>query len=321
MRGWAYWLAIVAVALAAIIAVACAEEEEGAGQPQAAPPVAEQAQPQAAAPSEGPALEEGMPNVPALPFASVADRSGPELRTMCARFEGATCAEETQYLLTSVSYRWPEGYRPRQIYDFYRDELAPLGWEFRWEGPESRPCTPFEVRYVLQDTYAGDVPCRNSRCVERELGVVVGVALCSHMEPGGVTDNIGAIDVTADEDVLGVYYSEWLASSEEVAEATNTLRSIAANPSYSQSEKEEQFRVVQRNLGEEVVAQAIRLLPIWEPEQGMFKPAAAWVDEFAAQSGLAGSSPIERDPIGAGVKLFFDPSPDTIRDMMGIPSP
>lgn len=169
--------------------------------------------------------------------------------------------------------------------------------------------------------YRESLPCVDDLCVARQLSVYFGEMQEGGGGPGDPIPMDGMTMNVAPGSDIRVNYFEWLAPSNAVRDAMQTLADIALDPSYSEEEKADEFRITQRNFGEEIVAEAVRLLPIWNPEAGEFKTADTWTREFADEAGLGGSSPLQIDPIGAGVRLFFDPSPGTIRDILGIPSP
>jgi hypothetical protein len=90
------------------------------------------------------------------------------------------------------------------------------------------------------------------------------------------------------------------------------------DPYLSESEKREQIRVYQRTYGEEMVATVMRYMPVYQ-ENGTFTSFDTWsrgfVEEYGGQSG---NTPLESDPVGSAMSIFFDPSTANITEQLGL---
>jgi hypothetical protein len=94
---------------------------------------------------------------------------------------------------------------------------------------------------------------------------------------------------------------------------------IMADTRLSESEKRDRMRVLQRNYGEETVAWVMRFVPVYDADDKRFYSFDTYMRDFSSDYGSPSSgAPIEKDPVGAGLKIFFDPSTDTITDMLGL---
>lgn len=96
-------------------------------------------------------------------------------------------------------------------------------------------------------------------------------------------------------------------------------RAVMVDREISAQERQQALTVLQANAGEEVLAQTLRMMPVYCQEDGRFYTFGAYIQKSIAEQGLAEEgSPMERDPVGASMRIFFDPSPETIREMMGV---
>ena len=97
-------------------------------------------------------------------------------------------------------------------------------------------------------------------------------------------------------------------------EIAKEIESIQKNSSYSEYEKKEKIKIIQRNVGEELFASALRLVPVIIPEKKEIKSFDKYAKDMVKDS--PGSSPFEKDPVGATVKMLFDPS--SIEEMLNL---
>ena len=108
-------------------------------------------------------------------------------------------------------------------------------------------------------------------------------------------------------------------SDPELYKVYEEVESVMSSKSLSNSEKQERLRTTQDKYGEEVVAYIIRYVPVYNTDSGQFESFDSVMRGFASDYGYSSSNaPIETDPVGAGIKIFFDPSPETITEMLGL---
>ncbi len=94
---------------------------------------------------------------------------------------------------------------------------------------------------------------------------------------------------------------------------------IMADTRLSDSEKRDRMRVLQRNYGEETVAWVMRFVPVYDADDKRFYSFDTYMRDLSSSYGSPSSgAPIEKDPVGASLKIFFDPSADTITEMLGL---
>jgi hypothetical protein len=88
----------------------------------------------------------------------------------------------------------------------------------------------------------------------------------------------------------------------------------------SETDRREKIRVLQNKYGEELVATVIRYVPVYDFETGKILSFDTYMRTFVSQSGHSTyNAPIETDPIGAGLSVFFNPSSSNIKKMLGLP--
>jgi hypothetical protein len=103
-------------------------------------------------------------------------------------------------------------------------------------------------------------------------------------------------------------------------DAYKKASSILQNPKLSDSQKREQIKVLQSSVGEEVFATIIRYVPVYDSDSGRFYSFDSYMRRFASEQGHSTNrAPIEIDPVGAGLSIFFNPSVQNIQKMLGLP--
>ncbi len=103
-------------------------------------------------------------------------------------------------------------------------------------------------------------------------------------------------------------------------EAYQKANSIMQDTSLTDDQKRSKLRIVQNTYGEEIFTTVIRYVPIYDSETGQVMSFDSYMRLFASESGRSTSSaPIEQDPVGAGLSIFFNPSSENIQKMLGIP--
>jgi len=96
---------------------------------------------------------------------------------------------------------------------------------------------------------------------------------------------------------------------------------IMADTRISDSAKREKMRVLQSNYGEEAVAWVIRMVPIYDTDEGRFISFDNYTRSLTSEYGSSsGNAPIDKDPVGAGLSIFFNPSVENITEQLGLDS-
>ena len=98
-------------------------------------------------------------------------------------------------------------------------------------------------------------------------------------------------------------------------EATSIMR----NPSLSYEERSDRVRILQDTYGAELLSLVIRYVPSYDPHTDSIVSFDSYMRGLASDFGpsMVGS-PIEQDPIGASISLFFDTSPENITQQLGL---
>ena len=109
-------------------------------------------------------------------------------------------------------------------------------------------------------------------------------------------------------------------SDPQAREVYDKINSTLQDPYLTESQKKQQIRVYQRTYGEELVATVIRYVPVYQ-ENGTFTSFDTWSKGFTSQTGgSSGSAPIDSDPVGSTMSIFFDPSSQNITQQLGLGS-
>ena len=99
----------------------------------------------------------------------------------------------------------------------------------------------------------------------------------------------------------------------------NEAKQILTSPSYSsEAERRKELIVLQDSVGQEHLTILLRYVPIVDLDTGEIQTFDAYMRETAGSFESNSGSPIDRDPVGAAMRIFFDPSADTISEMTGI---
>ena len=105
----------------------------------------------------------------------------------------------------------------------------------------------------------------------------------------------------------------------ELLSTYNQAKEILTSPSYStEKARRDELIVLQDSVGQEHLTILLRYVPIVDFETGEVQTFDAYMRETAASFESNSGSPIDLDPVGATMRIFFDPSADTISAMTGI---
>ena len=91
-------------------------------------------------------------------------------------------------------------------------------------------------------------------------------------------------------------------------EASNIL----SDRSLSTSEKQAAIRIAQVKYGEELFTTVIRHVPVYDAESQALVSFDDYMRKLARQYQIISGSPLEVDPVGGAMRIFFDSSPETI---------
>ena len=108
----------------------------------------------------------------------------------------------------------------------------------------------------------------------------------------------------------------------ELKASYDRARMILSSSTETEETRAEKLRIMQDEVGQERMTLLLRYVPVIDLESGSVRSFDTYIKDLSTAYGASSGSPIERDPIGAGMRIFFDPSPQTISAMtgMGLPS-
>ncbi len=96
------------------------------------------------------------------------------------------------------------------------------------------------------------------------------------------------------------------------------VNSTLQDPYLSESQKEQQIHVYQQTYGQELVATVIRYVPVYQ-DNGTFTSFDNWARSLAQQnSNSSDNSPINTDPVGSAMSIYFNPSSSNIIQQLGL---
>ena len=104
----------------------------------------------------------------------------------------------------------------------------------------------------------------------------------------------------------------------ELNAAYKRARKIYTDDNETEASRQEKIRVLQEEIGHEKMSLVLRYVPIVDLEKGTVRTFDDYIRDVASSYDSGAGSPLERDPVGAGIRLLFDPSPDTVAAMTGI---
>jgi len=166
--------------------------------------------------------------------------------------------------------------------------------------------------------------------------IAVGTA-SAYDEPGGIytmrSDGSGRMLLTDEYHKDGPGNLSWSPKTYDIEEAEQVPVDVSGDPQkrqlYSQifrilgdaeltvERKRRELLVLRDDFEEDLVAEVIRHVPMYDKDSDRLIAFEAYLLNFASQHSAVTGAPIETDPVGAAMRIFFDPSPETIGAMTG----
>ena len=104
----------------------------------------------------------------------------------------------------------------------------------------------------------------------------------------------------------------------ELRAAYNEAREIFTDVNETEESRRAKARVMQQNRGKETLTLVLRYVPIVDLGNGEVQKFDDYMRDVASSYDAGPDSPMGRDPVGAAMTMFFDPSADTVAAMTGI---
>ena len=125
-------------------------------------------------------------------------------------------------------------------------------------------------------------------------------------EPAGFTD------------VGGPAPPEFIASNSELNNSYERARAILTNPEETEDSRRSKLRVMQGEVGPDMMSLLLKHVPVVDLESGEVSTFDDYMRGTISSYGHSTGSPMDVDPVGAGMRILFDPSPENIGQMSGI---
>jgi hypothetical protein len=111
----------------------------------------------------------------------------------------------------------------------------------------------------------------------------------------------------------------WIKEDPSANDAYQKAEQIMTDPNCSREDKQDRMRVLQRNVGEELFTTVVRYVPVYDEESGTYMSFDAYMRQMAQDYPCSDAdAPINYDPVGATMRIFFDTSDETIAAMTGV---
>ena len=135
----------------------------------------------------------------------------------------------------------------------------------------------------------------------------------SQVETGSVRQQPSGPD-----DPANVPPPAFISRDPELRAAYNQARGMFTDVNETEESRRQKARVMQQNLGEEKMTLLLRYMPIVDLQSGKVESFDGYMRDMASSYDSGSGSPMDLDPVGAAMTMFFDPSADTVAAMTGI---
>jgi hypothetical protein len=105
-------------------------------------------------------------------------------------------------------------------------------------------------------------------------------------------------------------------TTEDVNRAVNEVIDLALTPGLTSDQRRERVTQMQSSWGAELLATAVRFVPVYDDRSGSWQSFDAWSRQQVGGSGS--DAPFTQDPVGSTVRMLFDPSLQNISRQLGI---
>lgn len=102
-----------------------------------------------------------------------------------------------------------------------------------------------------------------------------------------------------------------------VSAIATEVAAIALDETLTPGQRHERVTRLQGRWDAELLATAVRLMPVYDADSGGWRSFDRWAREAAHETGV--DAPFTADPVGSTVRMLFDPSVSTISDQLGLP--
>jgi len=196
-----------------------------------------------------------------------------------------------------VSYKYdPSRVTEQAIMRFYEESLRKSGFQFGgfWQDVDG---TYHLTGRITGDPLKQDFPSIRPYTYRKEVHVCIN-QFRKHFE---------------------VLYMESYIGKKE-GDTLLKMKAVLDNRSYSRAEKERKLSEIKRSVGEQLFINAVKALPVYDPENKEWKSVGTWMEEMIRESGgdTEHGSRFERDPIGTVFDLLFKGVPEDPEDLMEI---
>ncbi len=111
---------------------------------------------------------------------------------------------------------------------------------------------------------------------------------------------------------------DFIANDPELNRSYERASLIMNDPGETEESRQRKLRVMHQEVGPDTMSLLLSHVPVLDLETGEIGTFGAYMRETVSSHGHSDGSPIDVDPVGAGMRILFDPSPENITQMTGI---
>lgn len=194
-------------------------------------------------------------------------------------------------------------------------ETPYLAYTISTRGHSYEPERPAEITARVPIHLDGDPNCCPSILIEQTFRAdAVGLSL---VERRTLIDDGGGLA----QRMTGAPSSAGAAGAADpgaISRIATQVADIALDVTLTPRQRQDRVTQLQDRWDAELVATAVRLMPVYDPQEGDWQSFDRWARDTGAETGV--DAPFTADPVGSTVRMMFDPSVQTIGDQLGLPT-
>jgi hypothetical protein len=202
-----------------------------------------------------------------------------------------------EFFITQVWEIEPDDPELDMLDEFYDTRLTANGWKV-----DTQANTRLKMQLRREDLWAPDSSILNYQNYYTDVPDIP-----QPVYNDSVVARQLSITYNREAKQLVLRYAEQLSPEQEPYLAYREIKTIVEDESLSEQQKRERLTEMERNFGQQVFLAALRLLPVYDLEDGSWKTLDAFTRQAIISVGgdPTGDSRLERDPLGTGFDILF----------------